>query len=119
MLLCTTRLYAGRQIKLALLLFSSFCLEGSVIVIVIVGRQQQQVGDKRGAVHSRHDTPVDRLVDLRDTGARPAGWESLKTRVGVYEVSRRQADKTQGNNTTDNPIPIKSINFCFLMLQSL
>ena len=31
-------------------------------------RQQQQVGDKRGAVHSRHDTLVDRLVDLRFRG---------------------------------------------------
>jgi len=46
-----------------LLLFSIFCLKGSVIVIVIVGRQQQQLEDKRGAVHSRHDTPVDRLVE--------------------------------------------------------
>jgi len=34
--LCTVRLYAGRQIKLTLLLFSFFCLEGSVIIIVIV-----------------------------------------------------------------------------------
>ena len=109
MQLCTTRLYAGRQIKLALLLFSIFCLKGSVIVIVIVGRQQQQLRDKRGAVHSRHDTPVDRLVDLRVSGARTAGWESLKTGVGVSVGGRRQADKTQGNNTADNPIPIRQI----------
>ena len=40
-----------------------------------LGGQQRQVGDRRGTVHSRHDTPVDRLVGLRDTGAKPAGWE--------------------------------------------
>ena len=75
-----------------------------------MSRQQQQLEDKRGAVHSRHDTPVDRLVDLRVSGARTAGWESLKTRVGVSEGRRRQADKTQGNNTADNQIPLRKIN---------
>ena len=52
-----------------------------------IGGQQRQVRDRRGAVHSRQDTPVDRLVGLRVTGAKPAGWES-KTRVGASVGSR-------------------------------
>ena len=71
-----------------------------------LGGQQRQVGDRRGAVHSRHDTPVDRLVGLRDTGARPAGWGPLKTRVGACGDNRYQTDKTHSNKTADNSVHI-------------